>query len=79
MLVLSIHLLIATDSDTDTPAISFDENIFCAIQWESNDTVTTVPQSAICKSPIFTSVNDICFVRAKGQYQKGKITFIGQT
>jgi hypothetical protein len=57
--------------------ISVDENSFCAVRWEDNSIVSTVPQSSIFKSPEFTRVNDICFVETEGQYRKGKIISIG--
>ncbi|CAF3722578.1 unnamed protein product [Rotaria sp. Silwood1] len=66
-----------SDFNTDTPAVSISNEIFCAIHWENNSIVSTVPQSAIFKSPEFTNVNDICFIEAEGQYRKGQIIFIG--
>ncbi len=70
-------MFVATDSNTDERVIAIDKDSFCAVQWENTDTVSTVSQSAIFKSPEFTRVNDICFVEIEGQYQKGKILFIG--
>jgi hypothetical protein len=57
--------------------VAVDNESFCAVQWENSSIVSTVPQSSIFKSPEFTRVNDICFVEKEGQYQKGKIIFIG--
>jgi len=57
--------------------ISFDENIFCVVQWENSNDVAIVSQSSVFKAPEFTHMNDICFVEIEGQYQKGKIIFIG--
>ncbi len=55
-----------------------DDNTFCAVQWENTDIISIVSQSAIFKSPEFTHVNDVCFVETEGQYEKGKILFIGK-
>jgi hypothetical protein len=54
-----------------------DDNTFCAVQWKNTDTISIVSQSAILKSPEFTHANDVCFVETEGQYEKGKILFIG--
>ncbi len=70
-------MFVATDSNTDERVIAIDKDSFCAVQWENTNTVSTVSQSAIFKSPEFTRVNDICFVEIEDQYQKGKILFIG--
>jgi hypothetical protein len=70
-------LFVASDSTTDTPAISVGDEHFCAVQWENTNTISTVPQSAIYKSPEFTHLNDICCVETEGQYRNGKIIFKG--
>ncbi|CAF3804948.1 unnamed protein product [Rotaria sp. Silwood1] len=72
-----VYATTTSDFNTDTPAVSISNEIFCAIHWENNSIVSTVPQSAIFKSPEFTNVNDICFIEAEGQYRKGQIIFIG--
>ncbi len=66
-----------SDSNIDIPVIIADDNIFCTVQWENSTIISTVSQSAIFKSPEFTRVNDVCFVETEGQYEKGKILFIG--
>lgn len=54
-----------------------DHESFYVIQWKNNTITYTIPQSAIWKSSEFTCINDICFVRIKGQYRPGKIIFKG--
>ncbi|CAF4722481.1 unnamed protein product, partial [Rotaria sp. Silwood2] len=66
-----------SDSYADTSVISVDKESFCAVQWENSSIVSTVQQSAIFKSPEFTNVNDICFIKTKGNYRKGQIIFKG--
>ncbi len=72
-----IDLIIASDSNTDTPVVSVDDQSFCAVQWENSSIVCTVSQSAIFKSPEFTRVNDICFIEVEGRYRKGQVIFKG--
>ncbi|CAF3774220.1 unnamed protein product [Rotaria sordida] len=67
----------ASNSNTDTHGISVCNESFCAVQWENSNIISTIPQSAIFKSPEFTNVNDVCFIEINGQYRKGQIIFKG--
>ncbi|CAF4460211.1 unnamed protein product [Rotaria sp. Silwood2] len=60
-------------TNADTPELSHDNESFCVVQWENSNIVSTIPQSAIFKSPEFTSVNDICFIETDEHYRKGRI------
>ncbi|CAF3806983.1 unnamed protein product [Rotaria sp. Silwood1] len=62
-----------SESHTEIPAVSVDNDSFYAVRWENSDIVSTVSQSAVFKSPEFTHVNDICYIETKGQYRKGQI------
>ncbi|CAF4165867.1 unnamed protein product [Rotaria sp. Silwood2] len=73
-------LYATSTSDSDTNAkkeVSVGHHNFCAVQWENSCTISTVPQSAIFKSPEFTHVNDVCFIETAGHYRKGQIIFKG--
>ncbi|CAF4213307.1 unnamed protein product [Rotaria sordida] len=73
-----IDLIVASDSNTDVPAITFDNETFYAIEWENSNIISTVSQSAVFKSPEFTNINDICLIEIENeQYRKGKIIFRG--
>ncbi|CAF3719123.1 unnamed protein product [Rotaria sordida] len=72
-----IYATSTSNSNTDTHGISVGNESFCAVQWENSNIISTVPQSAIFKSPEFTNVNDVCFIEINGQYRKGQIIFKG--
>ena len=74
---LLILFFIASDSNTDRPAVSIDKDSFCVVQWENTNMIAIVPQSTIFKSPEFACVNDICIIETEGQYRKGNILLIG--
>lgn len=61
----------------DKSVISIDHESFYVVQWKNNTISCAISQSAICKSPEFIRVNDICFMRVKGHYRPGKIIFKG--
>ncbi|CAF1365576.1 unnamed protein product, partial [Rotaria sordida] len=73
-----IYATSTSDSITDVPAVTFDNETFYAIQWENSNMISTVCQSAVFKSPEFTNINDICLIEIENeQYRKGKIIFRG--
>ncbi|CAF2779689.1 unnamed protein product [Rotaria sp. Silwood2] len=73
-----IYATSTSNSHTDIPTVRFDNETFYAVQWESSNIISTVPQSAVFKSPEFTNINDICIIEIENeQYRKGKIIFRG--
>jgi hypothetical protein len=70
-------LFVASDSSTDEPVISVDNDYYCSVQWENSNIISTVPQLTILKSPEFTRLNDVCFVEIEEEYRKAKIVFKG--
>jgi hypothetical protein len=73
----TIDLIEASNSDTDKPAVCYDDESFCAVKLDNSSTICTVPQSAIFKAPEFTNINDVCFFELAEQYGKGQIIFRG--
>ncbi|CAF4900088.1 unnamed protein product [Rotaria sp. Silwood1] len=73
-----IYATSTSNSHTDIPTVRFDNETFYAVQWESSNIISTVPQSAVFKSSEFTNINDICIIEIENeQYRKGKIVFRG--
>ncbi|CAF1323219.1 unnamed protein product [Rotaria sp. Silwood1] len=62
-----------SESHTDIPAVSVDNESFYAVRWDNSDIVSAVSQSAVFKSPEYTYINDVCFIETIEQYRKGQI------
>jgi hypothetical protein len=75
---INCFLFLAGSVNADTSVISASNKNCYVVRCENSDTVCTVAQSAIFRSPEVTRVNDVCFVETEEQYRKGQIIFIGK-